>query len=71
MTHKEYKNKVLVQSFCKASNNRFFSMKVAGKAISTTKNKVKFYSNRLIINDNVYKYIDIRKLKQGNRIINL
>ena len=71
MTHKEFKNKVLLQSFCKASNNRFFSMKVAGKAISTTKSRVKFYSSKIIVNDNVYRYTDIRKLKQGNRIINL
>jgi len=71
MTHKEFKNKVLVQSFCKASNNRFFSMKIAGKAISTTKSRVKFFSSRLIVNDNVYKYTDIRQLRQKGRVINL
>jgi len=71
MTHKEYKNCQLIKSFCKASNNRFFSMKVNGKSVSTIKNKVKFYSNRLIVNDNVYKYTDIRQLRQKGKVINL
>ena len=71
MTHKEYKNSQLIKSFCKSTGNRFFSMKVAGKAISTTKSRVKFYSSRIIVNDNVYRYTDIRQLRQKERVINL
>ena len=71
MTHKEYKNKMLIRSFCKTTNNKFFSIKVNGKSVSTTKSKIKFYSSRIIVDNKVFKYTDIRQLRQKERVINL